>query len=690
MYPFEIHRCTIRRMHRLDDWRSFLALAVALIVAGACRSAWATRHDGFTVDEPWHITAGVAYIRTGEYYLNPEHPPLVKLVAGLAAPRSVFRFIEPGLLHDKNAERRFVEETMYEQNDADIIQSRVRRAMYLFNGLLFLGFALTAFRVFGRVVTVGAVVFALIDPTVAAHWPVVMTDLPVALLSITSVLLCIQLIREWSRANLCLLALALGLTLSVKHSGLIAFGYVAALGIGGLWWQTRCSKWAMLQKCVAFLAVLGCAVAILWGTYRLKYYETNSWQQQFNRTLTSKIEDVQSPVWRSSLSTVAKWRVLPRSYIWGLADIVRTGMEGRAYSTYAFGRLTFMQRRPLIFPGYIATRLPIGLILLSCLGCVVVFRRSVPTPDKLAAAALISLAGVLLVILARSSAEYAGVRHALTVYFVTAILGGFGVQWLMRLHKKFLSAAAFGLILAACLPALAVERPWEYHNILAGGTSQAYRYFRNDGIDLGQRDKEIAEYYHRNLEPVGEVPYVAYYPSFVKPDLITYRRMKLRALDDPSGNELPPTTVSGTLIVHASTSAPAIWSDNKALRDAQPVDRVGNVLIYRGTYYLPNARADALFGKAMRLFEDPKPDFQRIESLLAEGLLLRSNDFSGWMMSGNLHLLRGEREQAVADYQRARDSTLPSPFRAMFENQIRMVSTQPLNSVPPMRDPGIE
>jgi len=161
-------------MHRLDDWRLFLPLAVALIVAGAVRSSWATRRDGFTVDEPWHVTAGVAYLRTGEYYLNPEHPPLVKLVAALAAPRSVFRFTEPPSLHDKTEERKFVQNTMYEQNDADKLQSRVRVVMYVFNGLLVLLFAASAFRVFGGVVALGALLFVLIDPTVAAHWPVVM------------------------------------------------------------------------------------------------------------------------------------------------------------------------------------------------------------------------------------------------------------------------------------------------------------------------------------------------------------------------------------------------------------------------------------------------------------------------------------------------------------------------------------
>jgi len=56
----------MRPMYRLDRWRVFVTLAVLLIAVGIFRSAWATRRDGFTIDEPWHITAGVAYLRTGE------------------------------------------------------------------------------------------------------------------------------------------------------------------------------------------------------------------------------------------------------------------------------------------------------------------------------------------------------------------------------------------------------------------------------------------------------------------------------------------------------------------------------------------------------------------------------------------------------------------------------------------------
>ena len=69
--------------------------------------------------------------------------------------------------------------------------------MYLFNGLLLLLFA----------------AFVLIDLSVAAHWPVVMTDLPVGLLSVTRMLACIELLRNWTWANVGLLSITPGLAL---------------------------------------------------------------------------------------------------------------------------------------------------------------------------------------------------------------------------------------------------------------------------------------------------------------------------------------------------------------------------------------------------------------------------------------------------------------------------------------------
>src|SRR5262249_40281162 len=149
-------------------------------------------------------------------------------------------------------------------------------------------------------------------------------------------------------------------------------------------------------------------------------YESHSRREIFNRPLTAKIEDVRSPTWRFVLTKLAQYHVLPRAYVWGFADIIRTGMEGRASSTLAFGRLTFMERRPYIFPGYIAVKLPIALTLLSLVGCVTLFLRNSSKADKQTAGGLLSLAGFLLIILSRSKAEWAGVRHAMIVCIVMA------------------------------------------------------------------------------------------------------------------------------------------------------------------------------------------------------------------------------------------------------------------------------
>lgn len=59
--------------------RSYSIALAVLIGLGVLRSSIATRLDGFSVDEPYHIVAGVSYVRTGDFRLNPEHPPLVKL-----------------------------------------------------------------------------------------------------------------------------------------------------------------------------------------------------------------------------------------------------------------------------------------------------------------------------------------------------------------------------------------------------------------------------------------------------------------------------------------------------------------------------------------------------------------------------------------------------------------------------------
>ena len=112
-----------------------LALLLALVALAVLRSHVGTQRDGFTIDEPWHVVAGVSYLRSGDYRLNPEHPPLVKLVAGAAqAPGFVLPPFAP--LVEKSQERDWVEAAMFFQNDAAAAQQATRRGLWAFHALL--------------------------------------------------------------------------------------------------------------------------------------------------------------------------------------------------------------------------------------------------------------------------------------------------------------------------------------------------------------------------------------------------------------------------------------------------------------------------------------------------------------------------------------------------------------------------
>src|SRR5271156_3288513 len=182
---------------RVFVWLVFLLVALTIL-----RSALTTRLDGFTIVEAYHIAAGVSYVKNHDFRINPAHPPLVELWVGSVLVVAGFQLDSPRQFNDKPGERDYANLAVFRQNDPDSVQRRARVAMYGLNGLLLLAFAFALKRVFSAGVSLGTLLFLAIDPTVAAHLTVVMTDLPVALLSATAVVLAAKAFREWRLGDL--------------------------------------------------------------------------------------------------------------------------------------------------------------------------------------------------------------------------------------------------------------------------------------------------------------------------------------------------------------------------------------------------------------------------------------------------------------------------------------------------------
>lgn len=664
----------------------FAVVVCALILFGVIRSALATRLDSFTIDEAWHLTAGVSYARTGDFRMNPEHPPLVKLWVGAALSGQAFQLPPFRPLLDKHDERKFVDDTIYLQNDARSVQRRARWAMFGFHALLLLAFGWLARRVFGAGMALAALALLVIDPTVAAHMPVVMTDLPIALLSSLTLLAGILAFRSWRARDLALVAVLLGLALAAKHSALITvlaviiFGSVKAIfALADQGFKQRS------RRLGAVAAVVLGAFVILWSFYGFRFNESKAGLDVFNRPLAEKINDLKSPLHQRALHLASRAHLLPRAYIWGLADIIRAGVEGRSIPLYFFGK-EYRHRTPwYFFPGVLLVKLPLGWLALVALGAALLLLRKAPRELLAPLACMLGLAALYLLFLARSNAGYAGVRHALAVVPPLALLGALVIKTAFAGPSRWLRGVAALAVVAALLSALPAPRPWEYYNELVGGSRNAHRYFNDEGLDLGQRTEELVRYYETHLRPTGEIPFDEYG--------LSKEERQRRNIQTLSWEDEEPDTdvIKGTVFFNAGELAPKRTFDYAAFRQAQPVARYGNLLIYRGEFHLPWLRASKRLWRALDILYSQNRDAAKAERLLTEAVALYPKAYMAALELGNLLLERGARAEAIRAYQIAKThAPVGEEASLLLTRQLERLMASPATVVPPLRNPWLE
>lgn len=668
---------------------TFVWLVLLLVGLGVVRSAIATRLDGLTLDEAYHITAGVSYVKHGDFRINPEHPPLVKLWVGSFLAATSFHLDSLRQFNDKPDERIFTQGAVFQKNDPDSVQRRARAAMFVLNSLLLISLAFALERVFDACVAVGTLLFLVLDPTVAAHLPLVMTDLPVALLSATSIVLATRAFRDWIWSDLAACSAFLGLDLAAKHSAPVVLLSVALIGTW-LAFRPPVRQPGELRgrKLLKIAAVLAGALAILWGFYFFHYAETRSGQELLNRPLADKIRDVNTPAYHAVLAGMAATHIVPRAYLWGFADTVRAGMEGRAYPQLIFGRLYVRKGPKYFFPAMIGVKLPIGLGILILLGLILFFARRLPAKWNFPGGVILAAAILFLLVLA-TGATYGGIRHALPVVVLLSIFAGLFVERAVTSSSasvKIVAVLAYVLAGASSLPVL---RPWEYFNEFVGGTKNAHKYFDDDGVDIGQRSKEIVAYYRRFLKSTGELPEVNYPTS---DEELRGRNMEYLGRDrERDLKRLIRPERSGTIFSHPLSPVRAPYWDLTALREATPVARFGNLFVYQGTFQLPGLAAAWRYGLGVEKLYAEKPDTTAAEHLFLQSAEMDPSAFFVHIELGNLLLRRRAQEDASREYSLAlKYAPEDALIRRSIQDQLERVARQPAGEIPPLRDPMLE
>jgi len=671
-----------------------IALIVLLSLLAIGRSALGTAQDGFSVDEPWHIVAGASYARGAGYHLNPEHPPLVKRWVGAAMPGS-FKVQPPADLQEKEEERRWVQEVMYRDNVPEQAQSISRPAMWTLNGLLLCALGLLLWRAFGLPWAVASLAFLALDPTVAAHLPVVMTDLPLGLTLCIAAVCAGLLVSTWQWRWALATGVAMGLALTAKHSalaGLAGLGLLL-LVVAQSGWKTGAREGVRRNGMVLASGLL--AFALLWGAYDFRFHAGPDGSDRFNRPIAEKIAELRLPHWKQSIAFADDHRLLPRSYLWGLADTVRTGVEGRSSGLYLIWG-TFHEGAPPWFswPAILAAKIPLALLALALAGLPLALRLRERPMARRSLLAVVAACTFHMVALVGSGGVWGGVRHALPVVVGLAILAGAVLDWAWRRRSRaLLAAVAVAYMLAA---AMTIREPsaWEYYNELVGGTRNAYRYFDDEGLGLGQRYPQMRDYYRRVIAHSGLPMYSRLAPEeIMRADRIDWKR-QVETLDDTNVEG----RVTGWFVMSmgALLKVPqADWDPARDLKGRTLVARFGNRGIWKGTQNDPLGRAGAMGGRVMEyIYRENGDDWAKVAARLEEVVAKIPMAVPAYFELGNAYVRLGRRVDAARAYRGIfvqKKMPIDPLVAAQVKAQIaKLDGDAPMSTIQPLRNPWRE
>ncbi len=207
------------------------ALVLLLQLVLLLHGAWKV---GPTFDEHFYAASGAAYWHEGDFAINREHPPLVKLLA--AAPL----LVAPGVAYPEHALEtvNFPVAFFYQHNAADLDRNLflARLPVCLLTVATALGVFLAGRRFFGgKAALCGLVAFAF-QPSVLAHGRLVSLDAGVMPFLFFAVLAFLALLEEPTWRRTLVAALLFGLANLAKFTALLLIPFLGFLAV------VRCAR----------------------------------------------------------------------------------------------------------------------------------------------------------------------------------------------------------------------------------------------------------------------------------------------------------------------------------------------------------------------------------------------------------------------------------------------------------------
>lgn len=632
-----------------------------LVLILGLQLALSVRQESQTWDEGDHIFAGYMTWKRADFGLNPEHPPLLKLLA--TAP------LLPTPLNVPELQKRFFKEEAFldgkeflYRNDADAILFRTRMAAAVLTLLTaLLVFAATR-EMFGSGAAFVALALLAFEPNLLAHGALVTTDAGISCFMFATIYAFYRYAKAPSLWRLLLVGVAAGLALAVKHSGIFVFPMlflltacevvrqlVAARRSSGANADAATGTGRRAVKLVASLvAITVVALAVLWAFYGFRY-QARPEGLELSPTLAQYAGGLK-PREAWIISTMASWRVLPESYLYGMADVRLTA---DFYTSFVLGK-TYAHGVWFYFPVVFVIKSTLAFLALLLLAAAAVVTRRLNCWRELL---FLAVPPAFYFLVAVNAATNIGVRHILPLYvFISALAGGAAWAFIRR-GRKWTYAVALLLLFHAASSALAFPHYIAYSNELWGGPSNTHKYLSDSNADWGEQLKTVKKYLDgRGVKDCWFVYFAegvaepAYYGIPCKP-LPTINTLWLNQRIEV------PATLDGPVLISASNLAgfefgPGTLNPYEQFKSLRPTAVVGGgVFVFDGRFEVPLASALSRVQQSNNLLAAGQ-----VEEALSEAqaaVALAPDSVQARLMLGDVLAASSHPAEARAEYEKA-------------------------------------
>jgi hypothetical protein len=593
--------------------RSVRLIVSLLLLLMFAQVALSTRQESPSWDEGDHIFSGYMNWKHGEYDLNPEHPPLVKLIATLP-------LLTLQLKTAPRQDRNFKTEAYYGGRElvfrnapqygglytADTLLFRVHMAALVFGLTLALLLFLATQEMFGPLAGLLALTLFVFDPSVLAHAPYVATDTGAACGFFAAIYTLYRFMKEpiAVRAGVC--GLAVGLALCTKHSTVLLLPMFLLLIAGevlGRWRAHRAfPRHEALQIAYGLLGISAVALFVLWAIYGFRFamHPVN----MVMPTLTSKLATV-SPLLSDAITFCANHHLLPESYLYGLADVQQVGLNT---PTYILGKV-YEHGVWYYFPVLLSLKWTAGFLALLALALYAFATQRIGRPRELF---FLALPAAFYLFVAIVEGLNIGVRHILPVFPFIFALTGAGAAYLIQRHRIWIYPVAALLLFHVVDSLRCFPNYIPYANTFWGGPANTNRYFTDSATDWAQQLKWTKEWLDaRNIHDC----YFAYFAApFILPSDYGIPCKPLPTLDTFAEEDIAvPPKLHGPILVSYGTLngfefGSKIQNPYQTLFLRRPDDVIINsIAVFYGDVSLPDASAMQFVHKSAKaLGSDPQ------------------------------------------------------------------------------------